>query len=132
MLTVNLLEGGGGGCKRDWEIKFILNSFPLMWQLPPPFPPRRFGSSPQAAQRGVCSKAHLIGLCFVHRMHFFHPQLNLKLHSIKVLRTFDSERIRYTAKACAKKKYEFLGFKRDKKNIRDSQSVISFSECLLA
>lgn len=30
MLTVNLLGG-----ERDWEIKFILNSFPLMWQLHP-------------------------------------------------------------------------------------------------
>ena len=31
MLTVSLLGG-----ERDREIKFILNSFPLMWQLPPP------------------------------------------------------------------------------------------------
>ena len=31
MLTVNLLGG-----ERDWEIKYILNSFPLMWQLLPP------------------------------------------------------------------------------------------------
>lgn len=69
-----------GGGERDWEIKFILNSFSLMCQLPPPFPLLHLFSPPQAAQHRVCAQS-TSRLCFVHRKHFFHPQLHLKLHS---------------------------------------------------
>lgn len=71
MLTVNLLGG-----ERDWEITFILNSFPLMWQL---HPPTSSLSSPSSTAQGLFQSTSR--LCFVHRKHFFHPQLNLKLHS---------------------------------------------------
>lgn len=75
MLTVNLLGG-----ERDWEIKFILNSFPLMWQLPPtpPTPPHSFPlphlfSPLSAAQHGVCSKKH-ISFMFCTQKAFLSPQ----------------------------------------------------------
>ena len=65
MLTVNLLGG-----ERDWEIKFILNSFPLMWQLPPLFPlPHLFSPLP-AAQHGACSKAHLVYVLYTESVSF--------------------------------------------------------------
>lgn len=74
MLTVSLLGG-----ERDWEIKFILNSFPLMWQLPSSHLPHLF-SPLQAAQHEACSKAHLVHVVYTESISFY-PQLNLKLHS---------------------------------------------------
>lgn len=65
MLTVSLLGG-----ERDWEIKFILNSFPLMWQLPPLFPLSHLFSPLPAAQHGVCSKAHLVYVLYTESTSF--------------------------------------------------------------
>lgn len=61
MLTVNLLGG-----ERDWEIKFILNSFPLMWQL---HPPHLFSPLP-AAQPRDCSKAHPVYVLYTESISF--------------------------------------------------------------
>lgn len=63
-LTVSLLGG-----ERDWEIKFILNSFPLMWQLPY-FPLPQLFSPLESAQHGACSKAHLVRVVYTESISF--------------------------------------------------------------
>lgn len=63
MLTVSLLGG-----ERDREIKFILNSFPLMWQLPP---------LPHLSSSGTARSLFqsTSRLCFVHRKRFLPPRV---------------------------------------------------------
>lgn len=68
MLTVNLLGG-----ERDWEIKFILNSFPLMWQLPPSFPPLSLTSSLLSQQHSTESVPKHISLMFCTQKAFLSP-----------------------------------------------------------
>lgn len=80
MLTVNLLGG-----ERDWEIKFILNSFPLMWQLPllatPPPPSLALTSSLLSQQHSTESVQKHISIVFCTQRAFLSAAAeSLKLH----------------------------------------------------
>ena len=84
MLTVSLLGG-----ERDREIKFILNSFPLMWQLHPP--PSPLLSSPSGTARSLFQSTSR--LCFVHRKRFLPP--GVKTQTEMACLSFNLRRIRW-------------------------------------
>lgn len=108
MLTLNLLGG-----ERDWEIKFILNSFPLMWQLPPLPSPSPLLSSPSSTARSLFQSTS--SLCFVHRKCFFR-----RISNFTAKMAWHSIDLRWIRCSCTAGKvcveYEFLRLRRIRKD----------------